>query len=57
MSVQENQNSMLLTDDLALKKWKRPVIVELLETNGEGAQKNPNFSETTTGARTLGLPS
>lgn len=48
MSEQESQNSIQGLDCLARKEWKRPVIVELSEGNGEGAEgKIPRVREST----------
>lgn len=38
MSEQENQNSIQCSDGLVRKEWYKPVIVELLEANGGGAE-------------------
>lgn len=41
MSEHENEKHIQGLDSLARKEWKRPVIVELSEANGEGAEGKP----------------
>lgn len=38
MSEQKNENSVLGADGKVRKEWKKPVIVELEEANGDGAE-------------------